>query len=135
MADQGDEEDGKRFASRRVADELKAAIEAGAYPIGAALPPYRQLATQHGVAVNTAMAAVRILGDEGYVTNRPNAGSHVRDRSNQADPEQELRALRTELGELRNQVREASGHLAAVDGRLSALSETVSRLEDLNKRH
>lgn len=135
VADQADEDDSRRFASRRVATELKAAIEAGKYPVGAALPPYRQLAAEFGVAVNTAMAAVRSLADEGYVTSRPNAGSYVRDRTNQTDPERELRSLRAELGELRGQVRQAGGQLEAIDARLSALAETVARLEDLNRRN
>lgn len=133
MADQGDEDDGKRFASRRVADELKAGIEGGSYKVGAALPPYRQIATEHGVAVNTAMAAVRLLVDEGYVTSKPNASSYVRDRTNQSDPEQELRALRAELGELRSQVRQTGGQLAEIEARLSTLSDVAARLEDLTR--
>jgi DNA-binding GntR family transcriptional regulator len=134
VANLGDEDDGKRFASRRVADKIKAGIEGGTYPVETALPPYRQLATEHGVAVNTAMAAVRLLVDDGYVTNKPNAGNFVRDRTSQADPEQELRALRAELGELRSQVRQAGGQLASIDARLSALSEVAARLEDATRR-
>lgn len=131
MAEQGEEDDGKRFASRRVADELKADIDAGTYEVGVALPSYRQIAADRGVAVNTAMAAVRLLAEEGYVTSKPNAGSYVRDRTNQADPEQELRALRAELGELRSQVRQAGGQLAAIDSRLS---DIAARLEDLTRK-
>lgn len=134
MAEQGEDDDGKRIASRRVADALKAEIEAGTYEVGAALPPYRQLAAQHGVAVNTAMAAVRLLVDEGYVTSKPNAGSYVRDRTNQADPQQELRALRAELGDLRTQVRQAGGQLAEIEARLAALSDAAARLEDLTTK-
>ena len=134
MQDQHGGEDDRRLASRRVADELRAAVESGVYPVGIALPPLRQLAAEHGVAVNTAMAAVRLLTDEGYLTNRPNAGSYVRDRTSQDDPESELRRLRAELGELRTQVRQAGGNLAAIDARLSDLSEVVARLEDRNRR-
>lgn len=133
VVDQADEDERKRFASRRVADELKAAIDEGVYPVGAALPTYRQLAERHHVAVNTAMAAVRMLGDEGYVTNKPNAGSYVRDRTTQEDPELALRSLRASIGELRSQVRQVTGQLAAIDDRLSELSETVTRLEDVPK--
>ena len=131
MADQGEEDDGKRYASRRVADDLKAEIEAGTYGIGTALPPYRQIATSHGVAVNTAMAAVRLLAEEGYVTSKPNAGSFVRDRTSQVDPEQELRALRAEFGELRSQVHQAGGQLAAIEARLS---DMATRLDDLTRK-
>jgi DNA-binding GntR family transcriptional regulator len=132
MSAQQDGGDDRR-PSRRVADELRTAIEAGEFPVGAALPPLRLLAERHGVAVNTAMAAVRLLEDEGYVTTRPNAGSYVRDRASKVEPEQELRRLRVELGELRGQVRQVGAQLAAIDDRLSALSEVVVQLEDLSR--
>lgn len=129
MADQREADEDSRRTSRRIADALGSAIEAGTYPVGAPLPPVRTLAVDHGAAVNTALAALRLLVDEGYVIHRPNAGYHVRDRSAQADAGQELRTLRAELGELRNQVREASGNLAEIESRLSALSDVVARLE------
>lgn len=131
MADQRSSEEDSRPASRRVADELRSAIEAGRYPVGTALPAYRQIASTYNVAVNTAMAAVRLLRDEGFVTSKPNAANYVRDRANEVDTDQELRALRAELGDLRAQVRQAGGHLAAVEARLS---EVVARLGSLESR-
>lgn len=134
MSEHREEEDSKRLASRRVAVAIRTAIDIGAYQVGAALPPLRQLATDYGVAVNTALAGVRLLTDEGYLTNKPNGGYYVRDRANQVDPEQDLRTLRAGLGELRTKVREASGGLEAVDAQISALFEVISRLESNSKQ-
>ena len=119
MADQLTEDRDKRPASRRVADELRSQIESGRYPAGTALPPYRQLAAEYKVAVNTAMAAVNSLRDEGLVMRRPNAAAYVCDRGGQADTEHELRALRAELGDLRERLRLAGTNLATIDDQLS----------------
>lgn len=128
MADQHD--DDSRLTSRRIADQIRSQIEAGAYAVGTALPPIRALAADHGAAVNTALAALRLLVDQGYAVHRPNAGYYVRDRSAVSDEGQEIRTLRAELGELRTQVREASGNLAAIELRLSSLTDVVDRLEN-----
>lgn len=130
MADQREADEDSRRTSRRIADEIGSAIEAGTYPVGSSLPPVRTLAIEHSAAVNTALAALRLLVDEGYAVHRANAGYYVRDRSARSDAGQELRTLRAELGELRTQVREASGNLAEIESRLSALSDVVDRLEN-----
>jgi DNA-binding transcriptional regulator YhcF (GntR family) len=130
VADQREADEDSRRTSRRIADEIGSAIEDGTYAIGTALPPVRTLAAEHGAAVNTALAALRLLVDEGYAVHRSNAGYYVRDRSAQSDAGQELRTLRAELGELYDQVREASGNLAEIQTRLSALSDMVARLEN-----
>lgn len=132
MADDRDEAD-RRFASRRVAESLKSKIDSGVYQVGAALPSLRQLASDHGVAVNTAMAAVRQLVDTGYVINAPNARYQVRDRAVPAEPEQDLRVLRAGLTDLRTEVRQLGGILGEIDARLADLSEVVTRLESQAK--
>jgi DNA-binding GntR family transcriptional regulator len=134
VADQREADEDSRHTSRRIADALVSAIEGGTYPVGTPLPPVRTLAVEHGAAVNTALAALRLLVDEGYVVHRANAGYHVRDRSVDSDAGQDLRALRTELGELRNRVREASGNLTDIESRLTALSDVVARLERQSTR-
>ena len=129
VADQLDEDQDKRLASRRVADHLRAAIHSGRYPVGSAIPPYRQLAVEHGVAVNTAIAAVRLLRDEGLVTIRPNAGATVRDRAEVLEAAVEIRSLRAELGELGGEVRAASASLAAIEARLSDAAARLGALD------
>lgn len=128
VVDQLSEDRDKRPASRRVADELRSQIASGRYPVGSALPSYRQLASEYHVAVNTAMAAVHTLRDEGLVVGKSNAAAYVRNRANQADAEHELRALRAELGELRGRLRQAGTNLTAIDDRLS---DVMARLRAL----
>jgi DNA-binding FadR family transcriptional regulator len=115
--DQADED--KRPASRRVADQLQARITAGEFAVGAALPTYRQLATEYGVAVNTALAAVRALRDAGLVTIRPNAGAQVRDRTGDVDLAQEVSAISSELADLRATVQQVGADLARLEERLT----------------
>ncbi|MGW6023718.1 GntR family transcriptional regulator [Streptomyces sp. NPDC055099] len=75
----GRDED-KRPASRRIADELREAIEAGQYAPGEKLPSSRQLAERYGVVRNTIDAATEILNQEGLVTTEHGRGSFVRKR-------------------------------------------------------
>ncbi|WP_406602104.1 GntR family transcriptional regulator [Lentzea kristufekii] len=119
MADQSAEVDDKRPASRRVADSVREGIARGQYEVGKPLPPYRQLATEHGVAVNTAMAGIRLLREEGWVEIKTNAGAFVRDRSGDVGTEQELRELRAKVEELRARLRQVGDVVIGVDGELA----------------
>lgn len=125
MADQGADAEDKRHASRRVADSIRADIERGRWEVGATLPTYRQLAADEGVAVNTAMAGVRLLREEGWVEIKPNAGAFVRDRSGDVGAEQELRELRVKVEELRAALRQVSNTVAGVD---VGLADVLARL-------
>jgi GntR family transcriptional regulator len=66
-------------ASRRIAEELRASIEAGQLSPGDKLPSERALAEQHGTARNTAREAIRILAEQGLVTARHGRGVFVRE--------------------------------------------------------
>lgn len=68
----------RRPASRRIADELRRAIESGELAPGARLLSERELARQHGAARNTAREAIRLLSDEGLVTAEHGRGVFVR---------------------------------------------------------
>jgi DNA-binding transcriptional regulator YhcF (GntR family) len=128
VADQLGDDQARGLASRRVADELRSQIASGRYPAGTALPSYRQLAAEYKVAVNTAMAAVHSLRDEGLVVGKPNAAAYVSDRPVQTDTKHELRSLRTEVGDLQRQLRQAGADLAAIGDRLS---DVMARLRAL----
>lgn len=119
------EHEDKRPASRRVADDLAQRIEVGEFPPGSALPTYRQLAGDYEVAVNTAIAAVRLLRDGGAVTIRRNAGAKVRDRSADPDFATELNEARDEVAELRATVQDMTADLERLENRLSALSDRM----------
>ena len=53
--------------SRRIAADLRAAIEAGELTAGQKLPSERDLAAQYGTARNTAREAIRLLETAGLV--------------------------------------------------------------------
>lgn len=69
---------GAQLPSRRVAELLRAAISSGDLAPGDKLPSERVLATEHGVARNTAREAVRQLSEEGLVTAEHGRGVFVR---------------------------------------------------------
>lgn len=61
-----------------IAASLAAEIEAGRLPVGARLPTHRELAHSHGVALNTASRAMRLLAARGLVAGEVGRGSYVR---------------------------------------------------------
>jgi GntR family transcriptional regulator len=70
--------EGQRHPSRRIAEALRRAIEAGELAPGARLPSERDLARQYGTARNTAREAIRLLSDAGLVTAEHGRGVFVR---------------------------------------------------------
>ncbi|WP_326681024.1 GntR family transcriptional regulator [Streptomyces sp. NBC_01237] len=62
---------------QRIADDLKAAIEAGEYGPGDRLPGESALAAQYDVATLTARQALKILRTEGLVETKRGAGARV----------------------------------------------------------
>jgi GntR family transcriptional regulator len=76
-----DSSEGRQLPSRRIADDLRRAIEAGELTPGARLPSERDLATRYGTARNTAREAIRLLADEGLVTAEHGRGVFVRRES------------------------------------------------------
>lgn len=111
----------ERHASRRVADVLRAEIDAGRYQPGDQLPSYRALATKYDVAVNTAQSAVRLLVADGRVTVRQSAGTYV---TEPGDDEPTAMAVdRRELAGLQRQVQRARRALAEIDRTLNVLSD------------
>jgi DNA-binding GntR family transcriptional regulator len=58
-------------------DVLRARIEAGAYPVGAFLPPEAELCEEFGVSRHTAREALRRLIEAGYIQRRQGSGSQV----------------------------------------------------------
>jgi DNA-binding FadR family transcriptional regulator len=104
-----------RFASRRLADALRAEIRNGTYPPGARMPSYRQLRDVHHVAQNTAQAAVRLLAAEGLVDIRPARGAYVRENPDEgSDLHAELASLQAILHRSRQELTEAESTVAAL---------------------
>lgn len=65
--------------SRAIAQQLRRAIASGSLSPGDQLPSERALATQHGVARNTAREAIRLLAESGLVDARHGRGVFVRE--------------------------------------------------------
>ncbi|MHC5905647.1 winged helix-turn-helix domain-containing protein [Streptomyces sp. S6] len=66
---------GREF--QRVADELRARISGGAYPVGAFLPSQRELAEEFEVSRDTVQRVLRDLAGEGWVQTRQGSGTRV----------------------------------------------------------
>jgi DNA-binding transcriptional regulator YhcF (GntR family) len=115
--------DDERLASRRVANLLRAEIEQDRYPAGGKLPSYRQLAAEHGVAVNTAQAAVQLLATEGLVDVRAASGAYVRDRS--ATPPEAEHDSRAELAEILDRLHRAGKELETAEQAVVSLLQRL----------
>ena len=61
----------------RLADNLAAQIEAGAFRPGDRIPSIRRLRDQFGVSVSTVLEALRLLEDRGLVRSQPQSGHYV----------------------------------------------------------
>jgi DNA-binding GntR family transcriptional regulator len=66
--------------TQRVADALRARLDAGEWLPGEQLPPARVLAEEYGVSRTTAARAVRVLAGEGRVTIVKNWGTFAAER-------------------------------------------------------
>lgn len=66
--------------TRRVADELRAAIRSGEYRPGHQLPSTAVLKERYGVSNQTVQNALNVLRDEGLIEGRTGAGVFVRAR-------------------------------------------------------
>ncbi|MFI5607252.1 winged helix-turn-helix domain-containing protein [Amycolatopsis sp. NPDC051903] len=128
MSDIEEAQPDSRRASRRVADLLLRQIQAGTLQPGEPLPPYRQIANAYGVVPNTAMAAVRLLRDEGYVSIKPNSGARVLDRSaaEHTDVAAELAVMENDLSELRTSAQRLATDISTLESRVSDLSRRVA---------
>lgn len=104
------------YASRQLADALRAEINSGAYPPGSKIPSYRQLRDLHHVALNTAQTAIRILAAEGLVEIRPAQGAYVREDADSTGP-----TVRAELANLQAALRRSRRDLAAAEKKVAGL--------------
>lgn len=68
---------GRRTQHARLADELRAAILDGTYPVGARLPTESVLCEANALSRGTVRVALRSLEDEGLITRKPGAGTTV----------------------------------------------------------
>lgn len=62
----------------QLAESLTKAIRSGQYAPGDALPSYKALAEEYGVAVGTVQSAIGRLREQGVIVTRHGTGSTVR---------------------------------------------------------
>jgi DNA-binding GntR family transcriptional regulator len=112
----------------RIADDLRADIAAGRYPVGEQLPPARELAERYGVAGMTVNNAIAALRDEGLVTTRQGArGATVIATPDEQTPgpaperSEEFHLLHGQLQDIRATIRRLSTRLDELDERTKNL--------------
>jgi DNA-binding GntR family transcriptional regulator len=107
------ETDATRAAYRRIADDLRADIRAGALTVGSRIPSVRALSDRYGVAQGTAIQAVRQLAAEGLVATSSGRGTYVKAVPRAEVGEDALEALAKRVAQLEGQVRKLEKALAS----------------------
>jgi GntR family transcriptional regulator len=69
--------DGAVPAYQQIADDLRAAITAGTYPVGHRLPVERELARQYGVTAMTVRHGLDVLRADGIIVSHEKRGHFV----------------------------------------------------------
>ncbi|MEV0403739.1 GntR family transcriptional regulator [Actinoallomurus sp. NPDC050550] len=113
----------------RIADDLRAGIASGRYPVGEALPPAGEIAERYGVAKMTVSNAIAVLRDEGLIQTRQGSRTVVVARPDapaeaEADHEERSEEFQIIFGQLQ-EMRSAIGHLRA---KIEALDERTKNL-------
>jgi GntR family hexuronate regulon transcriptional repressor len=124
---------------KRVADELRASITAGNYPVGRRLPAERELAEMFNVSRPTVREAVIALELQGLVEVRVGAGVFVTEpgageRVRNGAPELTIGPF--ELMEARKIIESETAALAATlidDEQLERLDAIIDRMEEENR--
>ncbi len=115
--------DGAVPAYQQIADDLRAGIAAGRYPVGDRLPVERELARLYGVTAMTVRHGIDVLRAEGVVVSHSKRGHFVArvpgESSGQAHSS-EFAAVMAELRAVRNELRR-------VQRRLDRLEERTAR--------
>lgn len=88
----------QQAAYRRVAGQIRDAIEAGELPPGTQLDDSKTIAERNGITQETALKALRLLAAEGYVTIPPRRQAVVRQRPNTRIIVRDRNAYRDEIG-------------------------------------
>lgn len=112
----------RRPKYRQLADDLRAKISNGTYPVGEALPSTSQLMATYDVSVTVARAAVKELQNEGIAEGQPGKAVYVQREPAPAEPSTEFREITQQIEALREALGEAVQHL---DQRLTNLEQTA----------
>jgi DNA-binding GntR family transcriptional regulator len=114
----------RRPKYRQIADDLRAKISDGTYPVGAALPSTSQLMQSYDVSVTVARAAVKELQNEGIAEGQPGKAVYVQRKPVVAKPSTEYREITQQIEALRESFGQA---IQQLDDRLTKLERTAAR--------
>jgi GntR family transcriptional repressor for pyruvate dehydrogenase complex len=117
---------------RQIADQLRALVERGEFPVGARLPPERDLAVQLGVSRPSVREALIALEVEGYVEVRMGSGIYVcpRDaaKSRRVTAEAPLETIRARQLIESELAAHAARHMKKAQ--ITALRDAIGVMED-----
>lgn len=122
-----------RTSSRELAELLRAGIDAGDFASGELLPSYRELAEAHGVAINTAQAAVRILEQSARVRIRKGIGAEVLPLGNESSPAFHLAEVGQELAAALEEFHSIGARQAELEKRLGRILDQVRQAERVQR--
>lgn len=114
----------RRPKYQQIADDLRAKITDGTYPVGVALPSTSQLMQSYDVSVTVARAAVRELQNEGIAEGQPGKAVYVQRKPAPAKASAEYREITQQIEALRESFGQAVQQL---DDRLTNLERTTAR--------
>lgn len=113
----------RRPKYRQIADDLRAKISDGTYPVGTELPSTSQLMATYDVSVTVARAAIKELQNEGIAQGQPGKAVYVHREPAPAEPSAEYREITHQIQSL----REALDHaVQELDHRLTRLEQAAA---------
>lgn len=114
----------RRPKYQQVADDLRAKITDGTYPVGGTLPSTSQLMETYEVSVTVARAAVKELQNEGIAEGQPGKAVYIQREPRPAEPSAEYREIKQQIEAL----RETFGRtVQQLDDRLTKLEQTTAQ--------
>ena len=107
---------------RHIADDLRARIEAGEFPIDTQLPTKPELMAHYGAALGTIDSAIGVLRNLGLVETRQGSGMYAREPRPQRS---EYDAVMSRVDQMAEEIRVLQERMSAVEQALPAKSSSV----------
>jgi 8-oxo-dGTP pyrophosphatase MutT (NUDIX family)/DNA-binding transcriptional regulator YhcF (GntR family) len=107
---------------RQIADDLRARIEAGGYPVDSQLPTKPELMDHYGAALGTIDSAIGLLRELGLVETRQGAGMFVREPPPQRS---EYEVVMSRVDALAEEIRMLQERMSVVEQVLPGESSSV----------
>lgn len=119
-----------RAKYRQIADDLRAKIADGTYPVDSPLPSTSHLMSAYDVSITVARAAVKELQNEGLVAGQPGKAVYVSREPEPTDPSPEYTEIMGQIRALREALDQTA---AALDARLTSLEQHADRRYDAQR--